>query len=416
MANLSNRNFLRRFLSRIKWKLYTPPCFSANQNLPSYTLSDGEYFVLTNTTNNIIRIKLKNKTFYFRECRRHTDRLEFALDLIEDYFDVFNLGKKEDKNLIVSCLNNKNNLDLFFSMGFIGDKNSLSNKFVMSHNPKLIGLSEFSEDDYSRIRDFLLFVWGEIYSWNHHVCVKKGRYQTINSSKQISTKIVADFLGISDLIPNVSYCFISINGKKKFGTIMEEAPGICPNTLSTEQRKSLLCPYLLHNLEKLNVLDALTREKDHRPCNYNIYIEKQNVINVCAFDNDSASTFEIGGISFSSHKGSSPILSKRGKINRPAFDVKLKNNILSVENDAIRNSLKKHLNSLQLSAFIKRLKSLKKALRSAQTHTPSIFIDDYTWSNELVNDYLNCSYGKTYLNIFIEDNLVDPQPWLDSIH
>lgn len=75
--------------------------------------------------------------------------------------------------------------------------------------------------------------------------------------------------------------FYQLMGKKnKVGTFMLEAKGISPVSLTKKQRKKV-APSFQRNCSDLNILDAICYEKDHRPGNYNVLIDKDGLITGC---------------------------------------------------------------------------------------------------------------------------------------
>lgn len=366
--------------------------------------------LLMSTSNNVIKIKLENGVYYFRQCRLHTEIHEYVRTLIEEYYALHDL--QDDKKIVEKSLSKKKNFAKFVNMGITNDKTSTVYKFCMGGVAELIGIENHDAERDERLRDLAQFIWGELYAYKLNSGVKIGSYQTYNAVRQIATKRLADMMGVSELIPNTEFAVLNISdGRRMFGTIMDAAPGIILERESAEKRKSIVTPMLQRSLNNLNFLDTLCREKDHRPGNYTVIINENKANTICAFDNDSPMSFGLGCASFKSYMNCSPYI-LHNSINRPYIDKNLVNWLSENNFKKIYQATKGLLNPLQMIFLKQRFKILKKAVSGLENQR---VVSEEEWNEKTVCDELRGDYGETYLTLFTNDLKLLNQPWIKRV-
>ncbi len=365
--------------------------------------------VLTHTSNNVIRIKKENGYYYFRECKRHTDVREYVNDLINYYYEHIHPELVCDGMFLKKRLSKKSNLKKFINMGITNDFSSGAYKFCSGLGGNSIGLGEMDPDTEYRIKDFVQYVWGELFAYKLNSGLKKDCYQTYNAVRSISTYRISKLLNIHHLIPYTDYAVILIDGREElFGTIMFEAPGVSSDKIDVNTRKQICSPSLQRSLNILNFLDVICLEKDHRPSNYNVILKNQDIVSIVAFDNDSPNSFGLGGISFETYVGCSPLIV--GKyVNRPYIDSDLAERIKKLTYNDLKTELGDLLNKYQLFSLGMRLKKMQQILR---TTPDKKLLTPRAWSKQTIAEELSGEYGKTYLTEFLNGTTNINQPWI----
>lgn len=365
--------------------------------------------LLADTSNNVYVGKADGKTFFFRECKKHLPLYDYVMGAIDIYYTHVVSDVYGDRCFLAGYLQDSSRLKLFANMGMTNDLNSGAYRFCMGKGPGCIGLPSMDPDREERLKELVQYIWGDLFSYSLNSGLKIGHYQTYNAVRCIATYRVAELIGLEHMIPKTDYALLCPEGRSPlFGTVMESAPGICMETLSCEERENISSPMLQLALNRLNVLDVLNMEKDHRPGNYHVVIRNGKGENVVAFDNDSPNSFGLGGISFSTYMGCSPWCSD-GKLNRPYVDKILAQRILALEDNRTKKQLGDILNRMQLSSFMKRLHEIQKVLK---TTPPEQFLTEEQWTAETMEKELSGNYGKTYLKQFLGEQKLIEQPWI----
>jgi len=285
-------------------------------------------------------------------------------------------------------------------MGSSGNANSPLMIFHSKHDFDIIGLKQLEgKMNWDVIETFVWYSRSHIDAYNAAIGVKDGGWQTYNAQRGIATYKIAQALGLYEIVPNTYYVNLLIEGKEtKFGSFMDVAKGIHFDEYSKLTRSDIITPQLQCALTNLNILDAITYEKDHRLNNYNIVLnEAGKAIDVCAYDNDSGPTFFFSPSPvFKTYAGCQPIV-KRGIINRPHLSKDIANNILSVRKIQVYEALNGYCNNLQKWACWRRIETIQKAIRKTIAIRPDFFIEDDKWCYNTINEELSGKYGLTYL-------------------
>ena len=392
--------------------LLAPKTFSKpDENIKKIHCSRKGTVLMSDTSNNVIRLDIDGRILYFRECKLRKKLVDYVRDELDYYYDFLHPELYKDKEFILNALSDKQNLSKFVNMGMTNDISSGAYQFCMGNGGGYIGIDGMTAEQEERVKEFVQFVWGNLFAYTLNNGVKTGCYQTYNAVRSIAFSRVSKLLGIQKLIPETEYAFLYVdNDAPLFGTVMENASGFCMEMNDTSERASVCSPELQRELNNLNLLDVICYEKDHRPGNYNVVIENGKAVSVCAFDNDSPNSFGMGGISFNTYIGCSPYAID-GKINRPYADKELVQSILNLKEKDLCDALSDLLNAYQLIALKRRLKSLKNVL--ADIPSEKLLSPDQ-WNDETVRKELSGEYGDTYLSKFVKDQQIMYQPWIKN--
>jgi hypothetical protein len=272
-------------------------------------------------------------------------------------------------------------------------------KFHKYNNYDAIGLAKIQyvlSDEL--VHAFVWYCRSHIDAYNYCRFLNTEGWQTYNASRGIATYQLALLLGIDEYIPKTYYVNFNVDGKRKFGSFMEVASGIHFDDYSKLDKNRVITPRIQRALTTLNLLDAITYEKDHRLNNYNIVLDSTGcAVGVCAYDNDSPLCFSLfPSPHFTTSAGCVPII-KDGAFYRPHCDRKIANRLMSITNKDISNALNPYCNKLQIWACQQRISRLKKAIQLSKKLNPNFLIDENGWSETTVEDELSGKYGKTYL-------------------
>ena len=360
---------------------------------------------LENYSSNILMINYESSQFFFRECRKRYKTKQHIFLLINDFFERHSDFEKL-KVLIQSELFNNRKFKKFLCMGLKNDVNSNISQYIKSGNPSILGLNIELEDNQKRVfKEFVFFMCNEIAAYKLNSGVKIGLFQTYNASRSICTKLIADLLNLSYLVPKTIFVELKFEEKKCLGSLMERAPGQSVVKIPPDDRKRIVSAQLYHCLCNLNFLDSICYEKDHRPNNYLVELDDNGVATgVCAFDNDAPLTFfPSSNPSFSSYMGCSGIIARDGTINRPYMDISLATRISNISFKDVKKTCSNYLNSFQIRAIFKRISKLKKSIELTQKNRPSFLVEDADWNIEMLSEDLSGKYGKTYLSSFLND-------------
>lgn len=349
-----------------------------------------------NSSSNIYVLKSAYDIFYFRECGLNGSRQ----DCLENIMRRCNMTFAEDfclfvhKNLALSGNRNR-----FWRMGQLNDKNSAIYKFYKTNDSSLIGLPDDNKFFLLDIKRFVSYAWSEIMTCRYNQ--GGGNYCMFGYNRAKAQCVVAKHLGLENLICSISLGKIERNGQMIFGSLMARAPGVNPNSLSRGKLDSYASPQLLSSLISLNLLDVICNEKDHRPGNYNVILDKFGKgCSVVAFDNDSPlSFFPTIKVNMTSYFGSSAMIDTNGCINRVGLDARLADRILKINFGILSLDLKPYLNRLQIFTLKRRIMRVQEAIIRTIRIKRNFLRKGGDWSDTDVLEDLSGKYGRTYLYI-----------------
>lgn len=393
--------------------LQVPKQFDKNQlDKNPIHLNSADNLQMISVSNVFLKFTYRNQTYYFCECRKHEKPKDYVMSFINDYHHIFaeQSFAESDKSYLIRSLGSNENLMKFLKMGDmrIGSK-SPCYLFFENGNPELVGLA--ATDDallVERMKHFVCrYAWCQLAAYVENKAVPYGKYQTFAANKSLATRSLASLLKTDRLFPECRYTKLIINEQYEFyGLLMEESPGI--NTIRLpfpkSERMNRITPTLQRDLNKLNLFDVLTLEKDHSPNNYNVILNTNNyAVAISVFDNNGIGTFGIKrSISFSSFKNCSPFIIGES-INRPYVDLELAEAIIGADQKQLKKALMKYLTVWQYLAFSHRFNGVKKILKDKLSNNIDIFLKEDQWSEKTINAEMSGEYGKTYLLSFIRD-------------
>jgi len=383
---------------------------------------DVLYFNLS--SNQIISFNYDGQLYYFRESPVLRNFKDYFLASIDMFFkSIFCLGISEthfkQKILIRTSFRDdeikrfKEYIDLNKTKkNFI---KILSKADVISYN---CGFSIWKEQKYDdeffskfsfynlndELKDiaiyFLWYMRSVACGYKKHNIVKGKNYSHFNAVRAISSRIVAEEIGLAHMITDARFCVLDFeSGKKMFGVLSNSADGTRMSDTFVEINGSLQ-----RELLNLNALDVISRQTDHGPNNYNVY-EKEGAYSICAFDNDNPQTFFPYPFVKDTLAGCTPFVGKNNKVQRCYFDKQIAENIKNVDVKRLKMRLKPYLNFLQIGATVQRLKKLNKSINKTQNSNTKFLIESHEFSKTTACFEVNDKARYTYLSKVL-DNII----------
>lgn len=368
------------------------------------------------STNKILSFEYEGKVFYFRECVRLVESKVYWKRAIDEFFDSLDrisvrrehfaqqlpiittfseveittfrayLESRIKEKKFCGILRNIDKISQKIKFSIwekVQDNNLLFERFNMQNVPT----------DCSNIA--IYFLWNmrsvaDQYRKQNIVCGKT--YSFFGASKAISSQIVAQEFGLTEMITLSMWCKLYVDDEAEyFGLLSHAAPGhrmIDSDILPTGKiQKELLC---------LNVLDVICNQPDHGPNNYSFNACSGEGISICAFDNDNSQTFFPWMSIKRKLSGCDPIVDKRGYINRPYFDMELFNKLINVDFKKITKLLNPYLNIIQILALCCRIKYIRKAINKTVKIRPDFLLSSSEWNEATVAKELSGWCKNTY--------------------
>ena len=226
---------------------------------------------------------------------------------------------------------------------------------------------------------------------------RKYRYQTYNACSSLAEEKVAELLGLERLLTRSHFCRVSIDGGEELvGTMASFAEGVDVRMLK-DTFQDVFTPELAKEVSNLNIVDAICYEKDHRPGNYHIILNKiGKAVSISCFDNDSPWCFSpFGSVDFTTYGGASSIIDQSGRINRCALDKCVIDKLLALTKKDVVTALSPYLGSNQVNACWKRVVELQRAIQKTEFRYDK-------WTEETVREELSGRYGRTYYVVLWE--------------
>lgn len=371
------------------------------------------------STSNILSYSYQGKKYFFKECRRHTEFKLYVADTVADYFNLICKYNAKDKirNIIECDTNKTHNLKRLRKINEFCYRDYSVNNFYDGWDTSRIGFPglfstyvqgkdmEVIEFMNCYFVEFLKYIRNEIYNFDANRYVCNDDYQLFLSSNSIATKKLAELLKIGNLITNVRYVRLIIDGKtEKIGIVTEEAKDICPLHLPM-LKKTKISPNFQRRLLILHIFDTLCFQRDHKQENYYVKLSDEEIVDdLEAFDNDSPMAFSpLPMVEVMTSMRCSPII-MNGKYNRPFVCESFVRTLLEINEKKIIDVLKEDFSWMQIYMLILRLKKLQDAIRNANS------ISEDEWDETTIAEELSGKYGNTYLNHYMnvdENALVD---------
>ena len=365
------------------------------------------------STNAICSFVHEGKRFYFRECPPIREPREYFLDAVDRFFsmaerswiDPAHFGQEIPIAIhfdeeVVSAF--RGYLERSCKDGSLIKRLSRADELSQAMNFSIWDgqTHEYTEDFFRAFglealplecREiavcFLWYMRGIAAAYKTQSLVRSRTHSWFSAVRSVATKIVADAVGLGHMIPKTRLCRLELeDGSAMLGVLCEAAKG---NRMSDTQVTADAS--LQRELTDLNILDLICFQPDHGPNNYNVYREGGEY-RVCAFDNDNPNTFLPFPFVSRNFCGCSPIVSAKGRYDRPYMDGALLLAVRNLNVALLKKELKPYLNFLQTFALLFRLRVIKKALKKA----PRML------EGNMLTGELNGRYGKTYLTIAAE--------------
>lgn len=375
---------------------------------------DVSFFNLS--TNPILSFWYEGELWYFRECPQILKKDAYWSKAISDFFDSLdrlNIRKEHFLQDIPICIDfDEAQISQFQRYVYRKQqeksfKRMLENVDCISHNYfsiwekqtyNVIFFEHFAMGDLpASCRDLAVyFLWNMravADNYRTQKIIRGKKYSFFAASKSMATQIVAEELGLTDLITPSKWCrVVTDDSTVRFGVLSASAPGHRMIDVSMEPS-----PSLQKALLNLNLLDVICYQPDHGPNNYNVYTDVQGNCQINAFDNDNAKTFFPCPNATQSFSGCSPFVVGR-LINRPHLSESTAEQLQCADISRLKQRLRPYLNFLQITAVISRIHALQKAICNTKKENISFLLEDNQWNEETVKEELSGKYGQTYLS------------------
>jgi len=366
---------------------------------------------LVSCSNVVFKIELSDRTCYFTECRMHMSLKKYIRGLINVYFDAVkpSLFSSHDKACLLRSIHGFKNYRSFLcavkqsGSNYIQhlQNNQSSNFEVNSANP--------DGQQLQRLKDFVdLYLRPHLAQYYSHRFTLYGKYQTSKTNKIVATQEIAKLINAHELIPYCEYVKLKIKDSPQYtllGVFMEEAKGICAMDMHPDLRCQKLTGKFQRSLCRLDFLDVLCHDMDHSPNNYNVYFDKDGMLEgVHVFDNNDSSAFSLRrSINFISYKNCAKITFDNGIINRPIIDNEIVEQIMGLSRSAVYRCLSAYLSPAAVKYTWDRVLRLQQAISLTKQYEPKRFLEASMFGKVSLERELNNSKVKTYLIAFLTD-------------
>lgn len=355
-------------------------------------LEDSNVQAILSSTNNIFLIKCDGRNYFFRACEFHSPSNLVLDELIDKYSMLFGMSSEFREML---CNSDRKKL---CKLGAFNDFSSPVYQYFKTGDASIIGFDiDKTHVDKLTLDRFIHFAWSELLTWKLNE--GGGKRQLFHYNRAKCQEELYKLFGVSDLICHTE--LVAVKGQyKTIGSIMEDAGGVNPLSMSSDKITSIATPLLHMNLTTLSIMDALCYERDHRPGNYNLILDQSGrAISIRAFDNDSNMTFlPITSVN-KKFVRCRPVINKNGTINRAALNRDFAEKFMSVTDDQIKESSSLYLNPLQQRALVKRFHKLKAAIIKSMQSSKDFLLDEKDWNMQIVeNDRSN---GMNYFDLLL---------------
>lgn len=377
----------------------------------------GELSVFSLSTNPILSFTYEGKLWYFRECPRILAADDYWTAVIDRFFDSLDrlgISKVHFSQEIPVRIAFSEAEKASFHAYIKAKCNDLAFKKMLKNADRIgkrVSFSIWEKQTYDTAF-FQLFALHDLpenckeiavyFLWNMRSAAGNFRLMNIVRGKQhsffaavrtVASRIVAEELNQAHLIAPYQWCrLMTDDGNTLFGIMSPAAPGgrmiDSAIPLSASLQRELLC---------LNVLDAICYQPDHGPNNYNVAVNEDGDVSVCAFDNDNPQTFFPWFTVCKPLAGCQALVDRNHQIQRPYMDRSLAVQVCCLDERKLCRRLKPYLNWLQIAAVCYRLGKVRAAIARTEKLSPGFLIDPACWSIQTVADEMGGEYGQTYL-------------------
>ncbi len=380
--------------------------------------SDLTYFALS--SNPIIAVNQEGKTSFFRECIEIQPKKNYLLKRIDYFFRFLNnsgfekIGFKQTVPIktgfsqsVVSSfkeyIETISNEKAFVENMLKADKNLRKIGYSIWENSKGISLSELRAAGLKNLSEEhfeigLYFLWqmrSAAFLRRNSRLVRGEKHSFFNAVRAVSTEIVAEETGLSELVVKSEFCRLHVGNDVIYGLLSARAEG--PRACDAEISPTIS---LQRDLSDLHLLDLICFQQDHGPDNYNIY-SKNGELRVCAFDNDNPNAFfPFGGVELPL-RGCCSLIGEKVRLRRSFFSYETAEKIMKTDEEKLSRLLTPYLNFVQRLFLKKRIMKIKKAIENSGEKTR--FIKTGEWSEDCLKEELSGAFGTTYLTkVFIK--------------
>lgn len=367
--------------------------------------------------NTIKVVSFDGQEYFFRECRQHSEFVQFIKKLLEEFYELAEKGTstvnfaqeipirtvfskaeiEKFRTYMNLCMERKDFFKKIRKMDYYLKKENFSiwngNLHLSKKSLQSIGLSFFKEKN-ELLTYFFAFLNSALISYQFHSFVKLNSYETYFASRQMASFEFAKLIGLRRLIPNAELVGIDVGGGMMYGVLNARAEGV-----RGLDSKSDVTPLLQRDFSNLRLLDVLCYQNDHFANNYNIVVDENGkAVSVCAFDNDSNKTFApLPRLNFAANRCCAPFLTRSGLINLPHLDKKTALKLFNLNKRMIDERMGNYLNRIQLWFLFFRVKKICSSIKKTIETKPDFLIDSSEWSEETIKEELFGGFGNTYL-------------------
>lgn len=358
-------------------------------SLSSYDIGQHDVRLNVSSSNNMLVIKNRNRSTFFRFCDNHCTKEHLLENIIKKFCNLTNLCTDKDLDLLFESEKDKKK---FLSAGSINDFDSNVYSYFKNRNYFRLGISEIKAISLGEniVDAFIHFAWSEIAGWKLNA--RGGQTQFFHYNRCKCQEAIYNLLGVDRLICHSS--LIKLNGVHSYlGSIMESANGINPIDLVDSSIIKNAYPELYCDLTNLYILDVLCYERDHRPGNYNIILDEKTgyAKSIQAFDNDSTFSFFPTSSIQKGFVGCSPIF-PHDKYRGKCIDKDFAEKILRTDVKQLKSIASPYLNKLQLYFLAKRFLKIQKSIKNAIEEGTTVLKNRHDWKKADANEkmYYDC--------------------------
>lgn len=354
--------------------------------------------------------------FYFRECLPRMARQAFVQYAIDRFFVIVrntrSVSESEKEQLCVSLPFSDEITEAFqkyiderprtrrfcaalLRAGRVAEKGGFclwERDALASLRPEKCGLTALPRGCDEIAAYFIWYMRAVAAEYRTRNIVRGRKYLCFSAVKTMASAIVSRAFGMERLIARSWWCTLTCDdGRTLFGVATRRVPGVrmCDAGIRPDGA-------LQRELLNLNALDALCFQTDHAANNYHV-VCKDGTYTLCAFDNDNPNTFLPIPTLRVGLSGCTPIVNRRGLLNRPYFCRETAQAIWQADLAALRRETSACLNAAQRAALICRVKKMRRMLRKTRKRTPEVLTDVRQWGTRTLAAECAQRYGKTYL-------------------
>lgn len=336
---------------------------------------------------------------FFKECKVRLNPFETVKRAIDEYLNDSYFQEKES---ILSCFSNENNLNKFLRMKTYGD--GIAAKWLKSDksDTSCLGITcklplEFRMNV---LPGLVNYAFSEFVQYFANKSRELGQVQDVQILNNIATLRVAKLLGLENLIVNTEYVNLIKDGEIiKTGILMDHARGVSVWDFKKNPDRCI-SPKFQMAMSNLMILDSICAQRDREIPNYFVDLSENGneVIGVNAFDND-MSFNEFVDLKKSNYDICA-MITRDDKISLPHMDRTLAEKILNIEENQLEDVLSDVLEDWKIKATKYRFSQIKTAIKNTTDSNKNFLIEIQDWDSNTLSEEINGNYGYTYLKRF----------------